>query len=112
MGEGRRSQGSVTHVWRVTTDISPPPASTNYYYDQATSPITQCTGDPFSYGSSGSWITGAIPNTDPHVGAAKNLAATQTLFYEPPGRSTTNAQTHATQTLNPMSVSVTPWRQT
>ena len=87
------AQGTLTHVWRLTTDISPPPSTTNYYYDNTTvpNPVTQCTGDAFSYGSSGSWINGSIPNTDPHNGAANRLSATQTLFFEAPGQSAQSA---------------------
>ncbi len=95
--------GALTHVWRLTTTVSPL-TRTNFYEDNATNPTTQCTGDADAIGSSGSWITSAIPNTDPHNGAAATLEATRTMFYEAPGRSTADAQRHAEQVLAPLNV--------
>jgi hypothetical protein len=62
-------QGSLTHVERLNTNISGL-SKTNYYYDNATTPnpVTQCTGDQFSYGASGTWVTSSIAGTDPHQG--------------------------------------------
>lgn len=103
------SQGALTHVWRLTTTVSPTPSTTNYYYDNATNPIVQCTGDAFAYGSSGTWINSGLPNTDPNRGAAQLLSAAHTLFFEAPGRSTTAAQKHADQVLTPVTVTAAPW---
>ncbi len=103
------SQGTLTHVWQLATDLSPVPAKTNYYEDNATNPVTQCTGDAFSYGSSGTYITGAISNTDPHGAPASRFSATHTLFFESPGQSNASAQKHADQVLNPAQVASAPW---
>lgn len=108
------SQGTLTHVWKLDTDIAGP-ITTNYYYDNATvpNPVKQCTGDAFAYGSSGTWITGSstgpLPNTDPHNSVANRLEATHTLYYESPGQTNQSAQTHADQVLNPSLVSTSAW---
>ena len=57
-------QGSLTMVGTVSTNFAPVGA-TSYYLDDTSPPVTQCTGDPFAIGSSGSWFNGAIPCTDP-----------------------------------------------
>jgi hypothetical protein len=98
-------QGALTHVWTLQTSISPITV-TNYYEDNDTNPSTQCTGDSVALGSSGSWITSALPNTDPHNGTAATLSGTDTMFYESPGRSASDASLHAAQVANPLTVSV------
>lgn len=105
------SQGALTHVWAVHTDAAPVPTVTNYYHDQSRvpNPVTQCTGDAFSYGASGTYVNSAIPNTDPHAGSANTFSVAHTLFYEAPGRSNEAAQAHADQTLQPLALSATPW---
>ncbi|MDQ6696732.1 MAG: hypothetical protein M3Z46_04660 [Actinomycetota bacterium] len=103
------SQGTLTHVWQLSTDVNPAPAETNYYEDNATNPVKQCTGDAYSYGSSGTYVTGAIPNTDPNMGPANQFTATHTLFFESPGQTNQSAPKHADQVLNPAQVSTTAW---
>ena len=101
-------QGALTHVWQISTSIGSLPR-TNYYLDNATNPVTQCTGDAFAYGSSGQWVNGNIPNTDPHNGSASTLSVTNSLLFEAPGRTTAQASTNAQQVANPLAVAVEPW---
>jgi len=96
-------QGALTHVWTLDTDASL--TSTNYYLDNDTNPITQCTGDAEALGSSGSYVNSTIPNTDPHNGAANFVRSTRTMFYEAPSRSTSDAQLHAAQVAAPLTAS-------
>ena len=44
-----------------------------YYVDDSTPTETQCTGDAFQYGASGSTVNQTVPNTDPTMGAAATL---------------------------------------
>jgi hypothetical protein len=99
--------GSLTHVWTLRTNVSPLTV-TNFYEDNDTNPTTQCTGDADALGSSGSWLTSAIPNTDPHNGAASNLQAIRTMFLESPGRSAADAQLHSDQVAQPLTVVASP----
>jgi hypothetical protein len=100
------AQGALTHVWSLATNVSPPPSTRLYYEDNDVNPITQCTGDAQALGSSGFWINGTLPNTDPHVGPAANLRGTRTMFYETPGRSQFDAQRHADQVAAPLVATV------
>lgn len=100
-------QGALTHVWTLQTSISPITV-TNYYEDNDTNPTTQCTGDSAALGSSGMWITSTLPNTDPHNGTAASLTGTDTMYYESPGRSASDASQHAAQVAQPLTVSVQP----
>ena len=95
--------GAATHVQRSVTNVTGL-SQTNYYFDDSTdpSPVTQCTGDAVSYGSSGSWINSTIPNTDPHVGAASSFQGRDSIFYEAPGQATSVAQKHNSQVRNPL----------
>ncbi|HTL85644.1 MAG TPA: hypothetical protein VL856_10700 [Acidimicrobiia bacterium] len=101
------AQGSLTHVSTIRTNVSPLTV-TNFYEDNDTNPSTQCTGDADALGSSGSWITSSIPNTDPHNGAASNLEAVRTMFFESPGRTAADAQLHADQVAQPLTVVAGP----
>ena len=96
------AQGSLTHVNRLFTSISGI-TGTNYYADDSTvpNPVTQCTGDQYSYGSSGSWINTAIAGTDPHLGYTDGFHGVETLFYEAPGQTVATAQNHNRQVSNP-----------
>ncbi len=96
------ASGALTHVWSWTTDISPVPTTKLYYEDNDVNPTTQCTGDAQALGSSGFWITGNLPNSDPHGGPASTLRGTRTMFYEAPGRSQFDAVRHAEQVLTPL----------
>lgn len=78
-------QGTLDIVNRYQTDVSPLTV-TSYWYDDSTpdSGHLQCDGDAFAYGSSGTWITSAIPNTDPRSAPSKSLTAVRHMFYDPP----------------------------
>ncbi len=104
-------QGTVTHVERLLTNVSGLSPS-NYYFDDKTtpSPVTQCTGDAVSYGSSGTYITSAIPNTDPHNGSASSFQGRETIFYEAPAQATSVAQKHNNQVRNPLSYRASVFR--
>ena len=103
-------QGTVTHVERLVTNVNGL-SRTNYYYDDATNPTTtQCTGDAYSYGSSGAWVNSAIPNTDPHGGAAKAFQGRETMYFEPPGQAVSVAQKHNSQVSNPLTFSASLYR--
>jgi len=49
----------------------------DYYLDDATAPVrdAQCTGDAFAYGTSGRFVTSAIPSTDPAIGGTRRSPA-------------------------------------
>jgi hypothetical protein len=98
-------QGSLTHVERLNTNISGL-SKTNYYYDNATTPnpVTQCTGDQFSYGASGTWVTSSIAGTDPHQGYTNFFQGRDSLFFEAPGQSVSVAQNHNRQIYNPLAL--------
>jgi hypothetical protein len=87
--------GALTTVWSQSASFAT--TTTNWYEDNDTNPTAQCTGDADALGASGSYLTSAIPNTDPHNGTAENLRATRTLFFEAPNRSAADAARHASQ---------------
>jgi hypothetical protein len=99
-------QGTVTHVGRLVTNVSGL-SVTNYYYDEKTNPITQCTGDAYSYGASGVWVNSGIPNTDPHLGPASSFQGRDTIFYEAPAQPVAVAQKHNDQVRNALTFSAT-----
>jgi hypothetical protein len=100
-------QGALTHVNRL--DASFAVTTTNWYEDNDVNPSTQCTGDADALGASGSRVISAIPNTDPHVGAAQTLTSNRTLFFESPGRSAANAELHAHQVATPLTAVTSPF---
>ena len=101
-------QGALTHVETSVTNISGL-SSTNYYYDNNTTPnpVTQCTGDQYSYGASGTWINSSIPGTDPHMGYTNTFQGRDTLYFEAPGQATSVAQRHSNQVRNPLTFTAT-----
>jgi hypothetical protein len=101
------AQGTVTYV--ATMHSSFTPSLTSYYEDNSTNPTTQCTGDAFAYGASGSYINGTIPCTDPGHGCADNFDATRTTYYDSPGGTATTAQAHADDVNQPLQSSAVPW---
>jgi len=104
-------QGTLTHVERLVTNVSGLSA-TNYYYDDNTTPnpVTQCTGDAYSYGSSGTWVNSSIPNTDPHAGAASTFQGRESMFFEAPAQPGSVAQKHSDQVSSPLTFSATLFR--
>ncbi|MDH5238765.1 MAG: hypothetical protein OEW85_14230, partial [Acidimicrobiia bacterium] len=76
------AQGTLVSTTSLQTDITGlTPAA--YYQDDSTPPDTQCTGDAFEYGASGTAITSSIPNTDPTLGAHSTLTSTRWNVYVP-----------------------------
>ncbi len=105
------AQGTVVQAGVISTNIANF-AYTSYYLDKS-GPLplvgseTQCTGDAFAYGSSGTYVSG-IPCTDPGTSCTNFMNTTNTMYYEAPGTSVATAQAlnarantplaHATQT--------------
>ena len=79
------TQGSLTMVNSISTNFTPVGA-TSYYLDDTTPPVTQCTGDAFAIGSSGTWFNGNIPCTDPATACTSFLNATRTMYFGSPPR--------------------------
>jgi hypothetical protein len=83
--------------------------STNYYLDDSTPPVTQCTGDAFAYGSSGTWVTSPIPCTDPATACTNTLTGTRVLWFDAPGRSAADAALARDRTQKPLVTAFAPW---
>jgi hypothetical protein len=99
-------QGTINQVGLVqTTGFTP--TATNYYLDDSTPPVTQCTGDAFAYGSSGLSITSTLPNTDPGTGGTASLVGTRIMFFESPGGTASDAVTRQSQVVSPLATAVT-----
>jgi hypothetical protein len=97
--------GSLIMVGRMDTDASI--TLTSFYEDDDTSPTTQCTGDADAYGSSGLWVTSAIPNTDPTLTPpVYYLTGRRTIYYEAPGASVADAELRADFANNPLETTV------
>jgi hypothetical protein len=99
-------QGTINQVGIVqTTGFTP--TATNYYLDDSTPPVTQCTGDAFAFGSSGLWITSTLPNTDPGTGGTASLTGTRVMFFESPGGTASDAIVRQNQVTSPLVTAVT-----
>jgi hypothetical protein len=101
------AQGTVTHVGTLATSFAK--TATNYYVDDSTPPVTQCTGDAFAYGQSGSYITSGLPNTDPGLGGTHTLRGTRVMYFDGPGGTAATAQTYADGIAAPLEISATAW---
>jgi len=101
------TQGSLVMSQRFVQNISGF-AYTSYYLDDTTPnpPTVQCTGDSFSYGSSGPWINQAIPCTDPAFGCTSSLFNQRTMYYAAPGLTATDAQALRDQSITPLTYTV------
>jgi hypothetical protein len=101
-------QGTLNQVGTLeTTGFTP--TATNYYLDHATpsgTAETQCTGDASAYGSSGSYVTSAIPSTDPGIGGTASLTGTRVMFFEGPGGTAADAANRRDQVLSPLASAV------
>jgi hypothetical protein len=98
------AQGALVSSTTSQTDIAGLTMQA-YYRDDDDTPPVQCTGDADEYGAAGTAITSAIPNTDPALGAFKNLTATRWNVYVP----ATEAAAVATRVANlatPLTTSV------
>jgi len=102
------TQGSLVMAASISTDMTGF-AYTSYYLDDATPDVTQCTGDAFAYGSSGSYIEGEIPCTDPRLGCTNYLRGTRTIYYEAPGLTVPDAQALNDQAKTPLTATARPW---
>ena len=101
------AQGTLTTVSSVDSDI--PGLTPQLYYDDDSTPsVTQCTGDAFAYGDSGTWFNQALPNTDSRNGAANRFVSTQTLYYGAPGGTAAGAAQLADRAQAPLQVSTQP----
>jgi len=77
--------GALVSVSTVQTDIVALGLQ-SYYSDDSTPATTQCTGDAFEYGASGTRITTSIPNTDPSTtGTVYSFTGTRWNVYLGPG---------------------------
>jgi hypothetical protein len=83
--------------------------SSSYYEDNATNPTTQCTGDAFAYGASGSYINKTINCTDPATGCTDTLVGRRVLTMLPPNITTAGAQQINSWDQNPLTYQVTAW---
>jgi len=101
------AQGSLVMSGLFATNISPFSYS-SYYLDDTTPPVTQCTGDAFSYGSSGPYLNTPVPCTDPGLACTSNLRTTRTMYYEAPGATVAQAQALDARARTPLSVAVKP----
>jgi hypothetical protein len=101
-------QGTLDIVNRFVTDISPITV-TNYWYDDSNpdSDHQQCSGDDDALGSSGTWVTSALPNTDPKAAGYKSLSAVRHMFYDAPNLPASEAILRNEQIDEPLTVTVT-----
>jgi hypothetical protein len=98
------AHGSLIMVGRMDTDAAI--TLTSFYEDDDTSPTKQCTGDADAYGSSGLWVTSAVPNTDPTNPPANFLTGRRTIYYEAPGATIADAELRADFANNPLETTV------
>ncbi len=99
------AQGTLITVESVLTDITPF-AYTSYYSDNRKPTVTQCTGDPYEFGTSGIWINQTLPSTDPLLGGTNHLTATRVDYYDAPGQTVATAQLRQLQASNPLQATV------
>lgn len=95
-------QGGMSIVSGIDTDMAITLSS--YYLDDSSPSVTQCTGDSASYGSSGSYVTAGIANTDPRLADPHHLSTDRILFFEPPSIAADQAQKRAGQIAYPLKV--------
>lgn len=97
-------QGSLDVITELDTDMAGL-GITSYYLDDSSPDEpdeVQCTGDAAAYGSSGTWITTGIPNTDPRQAGYGNLTATKTVYYEGPDATVSRAEARRDSVENPL----------
>jgi hypothetical protein len=100
--------GAVVSVSTVDTDITGLGLQA-YYSDDATPATTQCTGDAFEYGASGTHITTAIPNTDPAAtGTVYRFTGTRWNVYVGPGEPV-STDLHVANMGAPLATSTGAW---
>jgi hypothetical protein len=82
-------QGGLSMAHSIDTDVPGFTGGTSYYLDDSTpggGVETQCTGDSASFGASGPWAAGSLPNTDPRATPFNRLTTTRVIYYEAPGK--------------------------
>lgn len=102
------AQGTLDIVNAMQTDITPAPTVGGYYYDDSTpdSGHLQCSGDSSAYGASGSWITSALPATDPRTSGFKSLTSVRYMFYDGPNQPASKSALRQQQIVSNLGVSV------
>jgi hypothetical protein len=100
-------QGTVTHVGTLSASFTP--SVTNYYLDDSTPPVTQCTGDAFAYGSSGAHVNGTVPCTDPAHGCTHTFVSTRTMYFDAPGGTAASAAAYQASVASPLATSTSAW---
>jgi hypothetical protein len=101
-------QGSMTMVNQLSTSFTPT-GVTSYHLDDSTPPVTQCTGDAFAYGQSGTWFNGTIPCTDPGTGCTTTLSATRSIYFGSPGATAAGATALSNGIAQPLATTVTSY---
>jgi hypothetical protein len=101
-------QGSITNVAVLQTTFAPS-GLTSYYLDDSTPPVTQCTGDGAAYGSSGVWVNGTIPCTDPQLGCAARLTGTRVMYFGSPGATAAQGTALRNGVNQPLATSTLRW---
>ena len=104
-------QGSLVMTRDVHTDIATI-HPTSYYLDDDTPAVTQCTGDAFAFGSSGTRIPQSIPNTDPALGAAYYLRVVHHTYYDAPGAVVSDTEEALDLVNNPLECTAGVWWDT
>jgi len=101
------AQGSLVIAGAISTNI-PGFGYTSYYLD-STTPVTQCTGDAFAYGSSGVYVNQSVPCTDPGLSCTTYLNTVRTMYYGPPGETVADAQALSAQAMAPLTFTASAW---
>jgi hypothetical protein len=103
------AQGTLAITPVFVTDI-PDFNPTNYYSDDFSPTVTQCTGDDHEYGASGIWIDHAIPNTDPGAtGDLYHFEAFRYITYGPPDMGIEFAMKAANEPADPLIAHSSPF---
>jgi len=102
-------QGSLTMTSTLSTNFSPVGATSYYLDDTTPAPVPQCTGDAFAYGSSGTWLNGTIPCTDPGTSCTNFLNATRTMYFGSPGATAAGATALSNGVAQPLATTFSAW---
>ena len=98
-------QGTINQAAVLQTSWTPA-SITSYYLDSTTPSDRQCTGDGFAYGSSGSFLNSALPNTDPGYGGTATLHGVRAMYFESPGGTAADAEARRNQVVFPLTTTV------
>lgn len=100
----RGGAGALVSVPRVEASFSP--ALKQYYSDTVTPTETQCTGDAYEYGASGTLVDQTVPCTDPLQGCTDWLRTTRTITFVDPDSTSADAERLAAQADAPLVTTV------